>query len=354
MAIFVKRHAEAVAKFAQVTVLHVSSSSVVADDLEIEKTDELTTIRAHWPKTTHPLFKLKRMFSAAKKAKEWMDAELPAVDLVHCHMLARTAWIAQQLFSASPYMVTEHWTGYVNGKFEKLNPIRKISYRRLAKRAAAFTVVSHQLKNALIGHGFRKDIEIIPNVVEVPNLERGKNEITQIVTVADFHERNKNISGILHAIAKLKEEFNFHWTIVGDGDDREEIQKLAEDLNLTDRVDFPGRIPQEEVHKTLADCDLLVVNSRFETFSMVTVEALMLGLPIIATRCGGPENFVNSSNGFLIDTDDQEGLENALRTFLKDPGQFDPESLKKSVDYTFSKEAVGQAFLNLYNSILNR
>jgi glycosyltransferase involved in cell wall biosynthesis len=80
----------------------------------------------------------------------------------------------------------------------------------------------------------------------------------------------------------------------------------------------------------------------------------MLGLPIIATRCGGPENFVNSSNGFLIDTDDQEGLENALRTFLKDPGQFDPESLKKSVDYTFSKEAVGQAFLNLYNSILNR
>ncbi|MFZ6052860.1 glycosyltransferase [Halocola ammonii] len=353
LAIFVKRHAEAVAQFARVTVLHVTSSNAKTDEVDFQKEGDLTTVRAHWPQTNHPLFKLKRMFSAARKARKRMDEELPNVDLIHCHMLARTAWLAQQLYPQLPFVVTEHWTGYVNGNFQKLNPLRKIAYRKLAKKASALTVVSGQLKKAMIQNKFRRDIEIVPNVVEVPSREKKKNDRIHILTVADFHEKNKNISGILRAINSIREHYQFHWTIVGDGVDRETITSLAKDLNITDRVSFPGRLPQEEVHREISTADLLVVNSRFETFSMVTLEALLMGVPVIATRSGGPENFVNETNGFLIDPDDQAALENSLKKFLENPEKFEAEKVKLSVENRFSKDAVGSAFLNLYNRILN-
>lgn len=352
MAIFVKRHAEAVSRFAKVTVLHVHSAPVEVDELDIEQSDGITTIRAAWPKTRHPIFKLKRMLNSGRKAANWLEQNQSPVDLIHCHMLARTAWLAQQLFPSVPYIVTEHWTGYVNGKYEELTSLRRWMYKRLAKNAAAMTVVSNQLRKALMKKGFRKDISVIPNVVEVPLLEPEKNDIIQLLIVADFHEKNKNLTGVFRAVARLRKQYMFHLTVIGDGHDAEYLHKLAGELEIIETVNFAGRQPQEVVYQTMAKSDLLLVNSRFETFSMVTLEALMLGVPVIATRCGGPENFVNESNGFLIPTDDQLALENALDSFLSAPDQFDSEKIKESVGNTYNKQSVGSAFFKLYHSIL--
>src|SRR5262249_62336963 len=75
------------------------------------------------------------------------------------------------------------------------------------------------------------------------------------------------------------------------------IQRLAHDLGLDAHVEFVGMKPPAEVARYMQESALLVLPSRRESFGSVLVEALACGTPVVATRCGGPEDIVNDSVG---------------------------------------------------------
>ncbi|MDV2495299.1 MAG: glycosyltransferase family 4 protein [bacterium] len=89
-------------------------------------------------------------------------------------------------------------------------------------------------------------------------------------------------------------------------------------LNLVDNLNFEG--PTERVQEELHATDLLVVSSEVEGLSLVALEAMLAGKPVVSTRCGGPEDIiVDGATGYLVPLDDPEALADAILNVLKDP-----------------------------------
>jgi glycosyltransferase involved in cell wall biosynthesis len=76
------------------------------------------------------------------------------------------------------------------------------------------------------------------------------------------------------------------------------------------------------------------------------------GIPVIATKCGGPELFVDPSNGLLIDVDDTGGLRSALEYMFKNAHKYDPEVIRASVVSRYSREIVANQVKGIYEKLV--
>jgi glycosyltransferase involved in cell wall biosynthesis len=97
-------------------------------------------------------------------------------------------------------------------------------------------------------------------------------------------------------------------------------------------------------------CGLLVVPSRRETFSLVTAEALASGLPVVATRCGGPEEIVTPDTGELANVDDAASLAIAIEKGLA--RKFDAQALRRYAVSRFGVDAAAERIRKLYERVL--
>ncbi|GGG48480.1 glycosyltransferase [Bizionia arctica] len=152
-------------------------------------------------------------------------------------------------------------------------------------------------------------------------------DIFKIVTVGRL-TAVKNQKHILNSLSKLPEHFRLD--IYGDGDILEELEQLSINLNLKDRVNFKGNVL--DVHSKIFDSHCFVLSSLTEGFPNALLEALSLGIPVIATNCmSGPLELLNENEpieiengsffkakyGILINIDDVEGLTKAI-TYLQE------------------------------------
>jgi len=88
--------------------------------------------------------------------------------------------------------------------------------------------------------------------------------------------------------------------LAGDGPIRAELEEQAVNLGIAKKVRFLGQVAPEKVPQLLLEVDVMVVSSHYETFGVVAAEALMSGVPVIATRCGGPECIVQEGDSLLV------------------------------------------------------
>jgi glycosyltransferase involved in cell wall biosynthesis len=101
--------------------------------------------------------------------------------------------------------------------------------------------------------------------------------------------------------------------IVGDGSERQRLEGFANTLNVADRVYFAGQARQAEAIHLMAACDFFVLNSTYEGLPHVVLEAMSLGLPVVATAVGGtPEVICEGDNGRLITPADDDALVRVL------------------------------------------
>lgn len=131
---------------------------------------------------------------------------------------------------------------------------------------------------------------------------------------------------------------DIHFVIAGDtnGGLLPELERLRAELALSDRVHFLGL--RSDVPAVLADLDLYVLSSYTEGFSLALVEAMASGLPVIATRSGGPERIIDADRtGLLVAPRDPQSLAARIQHLLAD------EALRKQLGAA-AKEAVTQRF----------
>ncbi len=108
------------------------------------------------------------------------------------------------------------------------------------------------------------------------------------------------------------------WLVVGEGPERRAMQAAA--MDLRDHIQFTGRVGEQALHSLYAASDVFLHPTRFEGSSLVTLEAMAHGLPVIATRAGGiPDKVKNGVNGILVNPGDIEGLGRALRNLANAP-----------------------------------
>mgnify|MGYP003310124560 FL=1 len=102
----------------------------------------------------------------------------------------------------------------------------------------------------------------------------------------------------------------------------------------------------------LSQSHVLIVNSHFETFSIICAEALLCGIPVISTKCGGPESFLNDETGILIDRDSNNQLTKAMKAIITDYDKYEPEKLKSRA-HQFSMDTIGEKINQQYLRALN-
>jgi len=108
--------------------------------------------------------------------------------------------------------------------------------------------------------------------------------------------------------------------ICGDGPERTQLEQLAKDLGVTDRIYFAGQRNRKAALALMADCDIFVLASTYEGLPHVVLEAMSLGLPVIATSVGGiPELVQDGETGVLIEDGDAETLSAAVLRLIASP-----------------------------------
>ena len=127
----------------------------------------------------------------------------------------------------------------------------------------------------------------------------------------------KQIDLLIEAVSQLE---NVGLVVVGDGPEREGLEELARCLGIVDRVHFAGIRSKETMFSFLCACDLFVLNSTHEGFPYVLLEAMSLGLPVLATGVGGtPELVHDGQNGLLIAPNANGALANTLARLVTSP-----------------------------------
>ena len=139
-----------------------------------------------------------------------------------------------------------------------------------------------------------------------------------VVAVVGRLSPEKGVDRLLEACAGLRNDGGkFCLRIVGDGPQRSELEQMAKELGLEHMVDFMGF--QSNPYPVMAGADVIVCPSRYEGFSTVVTEALILGKPVVTTPCSGMEELLGDSEYGVITADSAEGIYEGLKKMLDGP-----------------------------------
>ena len=193
---------------------------------------------------------------------------------------------------------------------------RTWSYRRMG----TVIVPSAYLKRILAGHWGLVDshVEVIYNSFKPSGQAQPAKQLTlpamhKVVTVCRLTGW-KGVDGLIDALTGLPD---CGLVVIGDGPLRAELEAQARRVGVAASVLFAGTVPREEVSAYLRACDVFVLNSTYEGFPHVLLEALAAGLPVVATDVGGSGEIVQDGlNGCLVPPRDPQALRRAIRGIL--------------------------------------
>lgn len=273
-------------------------------------------------------------------------------DVIHAHfteMGCITSDFAKKI--EVPYVVTEHSS--------KINQYRisgelKDCALKAYKGASVVIAVGNSLAHNIQRHTGISP-KVVPNIIDTElffRCKRQKHEGFHLVTTSNLIVLKRTWQ-ILQALARIDtKDIDYRLTIIGDGPEMESLQHWAKTLNMENRITLAGYQSRENIASIYETADVFIMVSSSETFGVAYVEAMAAGLPVIATRCGGPEDFVNNNNGLMVDVDDIHQIAEAIKTIYYNINKYDAEQLRTFVRSRFSAEAVGKELISIYHGLV--
>jgi len=243
-------------------------------------------------------------------------------DIVHSHLLrAHLAVSLASLCRRAPTIImTEH---QADPRCWALRLLRIAS-----RKATVVTGVSEAVRRHLLDHGLSaRRVVAIPNGIDVETVARaepvapdqlGLPEDSRVLLFVGRLTHQKGLDVLLNAFSMISAEVPAaHLLVAGDGEDRQELEHLAERLGLGRRVRFLGR--RDDVPGLLKAAETVVLPSRWEGLSLVLLEAMAVGRPVVAARVEGHEEVLtDGETGLLVEPQSPEALASALRRLLSD------------------------------------
>lgn len=282
-------------------------------------------------------------------------------DIIHVHSMLYAGFAAQLIYEqyGIPYIITEHSSVFARNLIaqdliDSLKPV--------VKQAKTCIAVSQKFSDYLETKFNSSDWHYIPNIVndcffEPPKIMyiENTNKI-RIISICHLN-KNKNTELLIKAFAQLitteLQDYEVELVIGGDGEERQVLETLVKSLKLENYVKFLGALTRDEVKNEIQKSSLFVVSSRYETFSVVAIEALALGKPVVSTRCGGPESIINSDVGVLVENDSVSELANGILYVCMHLKDYDGDALKKYCLESFSERAVVGKLTKIYHEQRN-
>ena len=274
-------------------------------------------------------------------------------DIIHAHF-TEPGYMASILAKKYniPLVITEHSSQIMKCPLKKgLFKIAKSAYGSANQIITVSTALSSK-----INHDYGYSTIVISNIIDTAlfsKVQFTEHQGFNVVVVAGLVE-GKRIDRLIDALTVLSKkipEISLH--IVGDGPLREQLEGKVSKLLIRDNIKFYGSLARKEIAEVFSICDCFALLSAAETFGVVYVEAMAAGLPVIGTRCGGPEDFVNEENGILVGVDNVKAAADAIEYVYMHRNIYQSGVIKAYARDHFSPKYIASQIINIYNSVLS-
>ena len=303
---------------------------------------------------------IKDMYQAWKQLqKEWGKP-----DVVQMNVLDKNGLIALWLKYRYhiPYVIIEHWSGYLPANFAFRGGWHGWLMRKIAKQASCILPVSQMLEDAMKNCGIENNHwQRIHNVVDdffyqpISTITiTPKGDRFRFLHVSCFDEKAKNIQGMLRAVRKVAEERqNFELVVVGTGVDYTEDRAYADSLQFPEgMLTFTGEQTPQEVKAWMDASDCFVLFSNYETAAVVLEEAAACGMPIISTPVGIAEELIDETTGIIVPVKDVNSLVEAMSAMIDNAKKYDSIKIKeRAAKYSFDR--VGHQLIEIYKRAIS-
>lgn len=273
-------------------------------------------------------------------------------DLIHVHSCLYMGQLAQYIKNKYNinYVVTEHSSGYFRNIYNK-NQLEIT--KSILDDSQAVIAVSKKMAQYFSKNIFNeKQWNIIPNIVDSEflktKLTNKKENKFRFINIA-FMNENKRQLNLLKAFEKLIKNGNndIELIMVGEGSEKKNLEKYVYEEKI-EGVKFLGKKSRKEIATIMSKCDCFVLSSKFETFGVVLIEALALGLPVVSTMCGGPEDIVNSHNGLLVEPDNIDDLAFAMKKIMENMDSYEKEVIRKKCEKDYGEKSIINKLTAIY------
>jgi len=244
-------------------------------------------------------------------------------------------------------------------RFAKQYKILRPFVRRLWQDADAVVAVSNGLREYAFETTTDVAITVIPNAIELstftPPRQRAHDGPVRLLFVGRFNAF-KNVETLLKAAAHLKkmEVDNFELQLIGDGEQRSNLERLTVEKELTRQVHFLGWVDRNAILNFYRQADLFVTATTWEGMPNTVLEAMACGLPVVASRASGLEELVKEGvNGYLVDINDPVALADRLVDLIDNPYErlrMGKES-RKVAEQEFAWEYITEQYVEIYQKI---
>ncbi|NLM52949.1 MAG: glycosyltransferase family 4 protein [Firmicutes bacterium] len=273
--------------------------------------------------------------------------------LLHAHGF-KAGFVARLLsgFTGIPCLVTIH-SEFAHAKASRMASIYILAEQWLARRTKKYITVSEWLKQDLMQkYKVQKEqVCVISNGIELKEFAAAQKPpsfwIPQnyyVGTVARLAPQ-KGVDIFLQAAAALLPFFpQTYFVIAGEGPLRRELEKLAQDLGIKERVIFLGKY--HEIPALLKCLDVFVLASRSEAQGIAALEAMAAGCPVIASNVGGLKEIIkDKQNGLLFPAENAKALAAAIYHLLKNPKE--AKRLAKQAQIDVQKYSIERQVLQM-------
>lgn len=299
-------------------------------------------------------FKLYQFF--AKRCLNYIFNKIftcvPHIDIVHSHFYHMT-YSAAALKEKYGYklVATEHYSRFLDLKYkarDKLIKRAKKAYKKVDKLIA----VSNSLARILEKECHKKAI-VVHNIVDISiftsRQTKGVHNVVRFVSVGRL-VFSKNYPLLINAVTEVfKIRKDICLDIYGTGELENELKKLINSNKMNGIINLKGFADRMVISDALLKSDVFILLSNYETFGVVYIEALASGIPVIATNCGGPEDFVTPENGILIECGNLEQAIDAILYMCENHNKYDSIKLSNDIKERFAPKHIAEKIVEQYN-----
>lgn len=276
-------------------------------------------------------------------------------DIVYGHFFANTAMgvVLKQKFGL-PLVGIEHAARFNDDILDKhTKELSNLAYAN----TDAIIVVSESLRQRLYFH-FHKESFVVHNLVAYEFEKREhkgvSSDVFQFVSTGTLEHR-KGFDLLISAFFKTQLwRKNVRLLIIGGGDEEEILHKMIEKVGLSEKIQLVGRKTRAEIADILCASHAFVLASRSENFSVAVLEALSVGLPVIATICGGIKECINEQNGLLVPVEDVDALTKALVEMYENYSRYDTDYIVSDYQNRFSSAVIAHQLTEIFEGVIRK
>lgn len=278
-------------------------------------------------------------------------------DIIYAHYLYNIAYGVnlRNKFNI-PLVGIEHWSVINQPKLPKrIFDLGKMTYFKVDRLLA----VSNSLSQSIKKH-FGQNATVINNMVGKEFLVKQYGSL-----IKDEDSFNFLTIGSLLPIKGFDLLINaFHKTglakkkcrliIIGGGTEQKNLQAQINKLSLHKSVTLVGRKNKQEIIYYMQNTHAFILSSHSETFSVVCIEAMAQGIPVIATACGGPEEFITKEVGILIKPSNIDELTDAMTDMYINYQSYDSKKIAKYCHDRFAPSVIAKQLIEIFNLTIER